>query len=739
MTFYYFCLVVLLGAVAVGRNYRRSRAGRAAIAVRDNARGAASFGISPLRTKLAAFALSGALAGVAGGLYVVGLRGIGFSGYNPENSLQVFTMAVVGGLGSLAGGLIGAFYVEGAQYFLHGAAQLLATGGGILLVVLLLPGGLAELVYRARDATLRRLARRRDIVVPGLAPSGTDTGSAPPAASASRHAPAGMLVLSGVSAGYGPVQVLFGVDLAVRGGEIVGLLGTNGAGKSTVLRVVSGLLPMEEGTLVFEGEDLARVDAVGRVRRGLAMAPGGRGVFPSLTVGENLRLAGWLSRRDQEFLAATADRVFDLFPVLKRRLATPARLLSGGEQQMLTIAQALYCRPKLLLIDELSLGLAPALISQLLAAIRALAADGLTVVIVEQSLNLASSIAQRAVFMERGQVRFAGLTAELAERRELVRSVFLAPHDGSPDSGAGNGRRGAAHRRRKASTRSEPVFEVRDLTVRFGGITALDGVGLRVARGEILGVIGANGAGKTTLFDVCSGFTQPTSGHVLFRGADVTRYRAHDRADLGLGRVFQDARLFPSLTVAETLAAALERHLDVRDPFLSLLRTEAVVRSEAEAAATVEEVIARMGLEAYRDSLVSELSTGTRRIVEIGCVLAHDPTLLLLDEPSSGIAQREGEALAQLLVELRDQTGSTLVVIEHDVPLVSSISDRMLCMHLGTVISDGSPERVLEDPAVIEAYLGMDEAAIGRSDPTGVSGSGRSRRSRSAKEVTGAS
>src|SRR5947209_8396842 len=163
ITFYYFCALVLVGALVVGRNYRQSRPGRAAIAVRDNARGAASFGVSPLRAKLVAFALSGALAGVAGGLYVIGLRGIGFSGYNPENSLQVFTMAVVGGLGTLAGGLIGAFYVEGAQYFLHGAAQLLATGAGILVVVQLFPGGLAELVYRGRDALVRAVARRHGL------------------------------------------------------------------------------------------------------------------------------------------------------------------------------------------------------------------------------------------------------------------------------------------------------------------------------------------------------------------------------------------------------------------------------------------------------------------------------------------------------------------------------------------------------------------------------------------------
>ncbi|HET6964292.1 MAG TPA: ABC transporter permease, partial [Acidimicrobiales bacterium] len=185
-TFYYFCLVMLVLSVGLVWNYRRGRPGRTSIAVRDNARGAQSYGLSPLRTRLVAFAVSGAMAGVAGGLYAIGLRGIPFSGYSAETSLQIFTMVVVGGMGSLAGGLLGAFYVQGAQYFLSGSAQLLATGGGILLVVQLFPGGLAEVVYRLRDAGLRRLARARGLSVPSLeekaafedadAPAGDQTG-----------------------------------------------------------------------------------------------------------------------------------------------------------------------------------------------------------------------------------------------------------------------------------------------------------------------------------------------------------------------------------------------------------------------------------------------------------------------------------------------------------------------------------------------------------------------------------
>ena len=449
LSFYFFCLVFLVAALALAHNYRRTRAGRVALAVRDNARGAAAYAVSPVRVKLTAFALAGALAGVAGGLYAIGLRGIGFSGFNPQLSLDVFVMVVIGGVGTLTGGLLGAAYLQGVQYFLRGAWQLLATGGGLLLVVMLFPGGLADLLYRGRDAALRRVAARHQLSVPSLAERaafGTSELAGPISVSTEEQdqplpiaGDAPLLRLSRVDAAYGTVPVLFGVDLDIADGEIVGLLGTNGAGKSTVLRVVSGLLKARRGTITYNGQDVTRLSPVERVKAGMVMVPSGRGVFPSLTVSDNLRLGAWLARRDRAFVEETTARIFELFPSLHLRLHTPAGLLSGGEQQMLTIAQALYCRPRLLMIDELSLGLAPIVVTELLGVIRRLAASGVTVVIVEQSVNLATTVAGRSVFMERGQVRFTGLTADLVARPDLVRSVFLGeaarPAPAAPDGG----------------------------------------------------------------------------------------------------------------------------------------------------------------------------------------------------------------------------------------------------------------------------------------------------------------
>jgi branched-chain amino acid transport system ATP-binding protein len=553
-----------------------------------------------------------------------------------------------------------------------------------------------------------------------------------------------LLLVRSVDVHYDSVQVLFGVDFEIDEGEIVALLGTNGAGKSTLLKAISGLVEPSAGAIVFDGRDMTHTPPDEIAGRGVTQVPGGQGVFPSLTVGENLQLAGWLHRKEHERVRAATDRVLEIFPVLADRLDEPAGNLSGGQQQMLTLGMAFIERPRLLMIDELSLGLAPSVVSRLLEIVKALREQGTTIILVEQSVNVALTVAETAYFMEKGEIRFHGPTAALLDRPDVLRSVFLegaASQAGVPPNGdrpapaatavvarprvAGPGPRGSGAAGGEPAGLDVPRLEVAGVTKRFGGISALSDVGFAVAPGEILGFIGPNGAGKTTLFDVVSGFLPPDNGSIRLRVdgpdggmvRDVTAVAPQARARLGLGRSFQDGRLFPALTVSETLAVALDTQVDVRDPLAAALHLPAVVDSEAKVTARVEELVDLMGLGAFRDKFVRELSTGSRRIVDLACVLAHHPTVLLLDEPSSGIAQREAEALGPLLLRIRDELGASLLVIEHDLPLLTSITDRMLALDLGQVIADGPADSVVHDPQVVASYLGTNEATIARSGP----------------------
>jgi len=269
------------------------------------------------------------------------------------------------------------------------------------------------------------------------------------------------------------------------------------------------------------------------------------------------------------------------------------------------------------------------------------------------------------------------------------------------------------------------LLEVRELTKKFGGVTALDGIDLSVERGEILGLIGPNGAGKTTIFDIISGHLPTQRGHIFVGQADVTEWPAERRATVGLGRSFQDAKIFPSLTVAENIALGLERHIEVRDHVSALFGTPAIRESEADVAYTVDDLIELMGLGAFRDKFVAELSTGSRRIVDLAMSIAHDPAVLLLDEPSSGIAQRETEALGPLLKRIQQETNCAMLVIEHDMPLITSLSDSIVALDLGAVLTQGPPAAVLADERVVTAYLGGDPAAIKR---TGTAGRSRSQK-----------
>ncbi|MFM7224367.1 MAG: MFS transporter, partial [Actinomycetota bacterium] len=321
-----------------------------------------------------------------------------------------------------------------------------------------------------------------------------------------------LLLVRGLDVHYDGVQVLFGVDLEIDEGEIVALLGTNGAGKSTLLKAVSGLVEATNGAIVFDGRDMTYAPPDEVAGRGVVLFPGGQGVFPTLTVAEHLRLASWLHRRDKEAVAADREHVLGLFPILRDRLDEPAGNLSGGQQQMLALGMAFIERPRLLMIDELSLGLAPAVVEQLLPIVRDLAANGTTIILVEQSVNLALTIARTAYFREKGEIRFNGPTAELLERPDVLRSVFLegaaaGPGPGTPEVGPDGAVTvptvPATPAAVPAVAPAADVTELADRPVRLGlvevskrfrGIAALTDVSLEARAGEILGFIGPNGA-----------------------------------------------------------------------------------------------------------------------------------------------------------------------------------------------------------------------------------------------------
>ncbi len=485
--YYFFALVCLAIAMWLYRNIRASGFGRSLVALRDNEDGARAFTIPVTLRKVQVFAVAGFLAGLGGAVYGHSLAAISFQVFGPRQNITVVAMAVIGGIGILAGPLLGALYILAIPAFLPlDSAGLAATALGWLIFILYFPGGVAQVIRPLRDRTVRWLAAR--------------------------------------------------------------------------------------------GE---RPQRVGRIRDP-------RGMDWSRPPG----------------MASGAG--------------------AGGETD-------------------------------------------------EKATEEASS--DTDLFGH----------AVVAEKRKEERTK---------EDGAGS------------------ILEVEGMHKSFGGVQAVDDVTFSVAMGETLGLIGPNGAGKTTLFELISGFTRPDAGKTVLTGRDVSAYTPEQRGHLGLIRSFQDAALFPTMTVLDTALLATERsrptHL-----FPALLGARRTERARLERA---REMISFLGLDAFRHKQIGELSTGTRRITELMCILALEPSLILLDEPSSGIAQRETEALGGLLRRLKDHLDATLIIIEHDMPLVMGLSGRVIAMESGRVIAEGTPEEVSSDPQVIESYLGSSPEAIERSD-----------------------
>jgi ABC-type branched-subunit amino acid transport system ATPase component len=498
---------------------------------------------------------------------------------------------------------------------------------------------------------------------------------------------------------YAGLPALRGVSLDVPDGGLVAVLGANGAGKSTLLRAMSGTLrfaggSVDAGSVQLAGRRLDRLDPAAVVRAGVVQVPEGRQVFEGLTVEENVRAGGLATPRRAR--SEARDRVFGLFPVLRERSGQRAGLLSGGEQQMLAIGRALMGTPRVLLLDEPSLGLSPRMVEHVAEAIGEINRQGTAVVLVEQNAAMALRLADRAYVLEVGRVTLHGPTERLTVLDD-VRDRYLG----------GTDRASTAPRERPAPVPTRPTLVVDGLTVHFGGLRAVADVSFTVEPGSVHALIGPNGAGKSTCLNTLTGICKPTAGGIRYGDVDLTQLRPHWIARLGIGRTFQNLVLSPAGTVADNLL--LGRHRLSRAGFLAAgLRMPCARREQAEQQRRVAETAELLELRDVLHRPVATLPYGTRKRVELGRALCAEPSLLLLDEPVAGMTSAESARLAETIARVRGELGLSVVLVEHDMGFVMDVADEVTVLDFGRCIAHGTPDEVRRDPEVVRAYLGGD-------------------------------
>jgi branched-chain amino acid transport system ATP-binding protein len=620
----------------------KTRFGKAMRAVRDAEIAAESIGLAPVRIKTAAFAISALCAGVAGALFAALSGFVTPSTFAFSQSILFVLVVMIGGAGFVAGPLVGAAIVVLLPEFLAALAEyrLLFFGALLLLVLWLAPEGIV-------GTALRLLSKRR----PPRRFSSEEVKLQQGAGAA--------LTVKNLSISFGGVRAAHEVSLEAKPGEVTSLIGPNGAGKTTVLNMLSGFYRPDAGSIRIGARETQGLPAWRIARAGLARTYQTTQLFGSMSVAENLAIAG-----GAEALAAFAGYAGDL----EARAAD----LPHVDKRLVEIARALATRASVLLLDEPAAGLAAEDKARLARLLRRIADAGVAVVLVEHDMSMVMGISDHVVVLDAG-VRIASGTPAEVQRDPAVRRAYL----------------GETHERKTTQKRARgaPLLEIGRLAAGYGAEPVLKEIDLRVDQGEMVAVLGANGAGKSTLMRAIAGLHRPVSGEIALERHDLAREPAHRVVRRGAVLVPEGRQVFAELSVLDNLAlGAFSRKKWDRAEIDAMLERFPRLRARLHQ---------RAGL----------LSGGEQQMLAIARGLMARPRLLLLDEPSLGLAPQVVNDLFDALDRLRAES-VTILLVDQMAGLALALADRAYVIEGGRIVASGPAAEVAADGALQKAYLG---------------------------------